>query len=68
VEEAGFNSFNTIADTIYKHYEEILNFFINRSTNASTEFFNAKIKAFRASLRGVVDIPFFLYRLTKIYA
>ena len=23
VEEAGFNSFNTIAATIYEHYEEI---------------------------------------------
>jgi transposase len=30
--------------------------------------FNAKIKAFRASLRGVIDIKFFLFRLTKIYA
>lgn len=68
VEEAGFNSFNVIAATVYEHYEEILNFFINRSTNASAESFNAKIKGFRASLRGVMDVPFFLYRLTKIYA
>ncbi|MDR1738111.1 MAG: transposase, partial [Candidatus Symbiothrix sp.] len=30
--------------------------------------FNAKIKAFRASLRGVVDINFFLFRLSMIYA
>jgi transposase len=43
-----------------QHHEEILNFFVNRSTNASAESFNAKIKAFRASLRGVVDIKFFL--------
>lgn len=68
VEEAGFHSFNVIAATVYEHYQEILNFFVNRATNASAESFNAKIKAFRASLRGVVDIPFFLYRLTKIYA
>ena len=68
VAESEFKSFNTIAATIYEHYQEILNFFINRSTNASAESFNAKIKAFRASLRGVVDIPFFLFRLTKIYA
>ncbi|MCL2511391.1 MAG: transposase, partial [Bacteroidales bacterium] len=27
-----------------------------------------KIKAFRASLRGIVDVDFFLFRLTKIYA
>jgi len=63
-----FKSFNTIAATVYEHCDEILNFFINRSTNASAESFNAKIKAFRATLRGVVDIDFFLFRLTNIYA
>jgi transposase len=68
VAESEFKSFNTIAATVYEHYEEILNFFINRSTNASAESFNAKIKAFRATLRGVVDVEFFLFRLTKIYA
>ena len=68
VAESEFKSFNTIAATIYEHYEEILNFFINRSTNASAESFNAKIKEFRANLRGVADVDFFLYRLTKIYA
>jgi transposase len=68
VAESEFKSFNTIAATVYQHYEEILNFFINRSTNASAESFNAKIKAFRATLRGVVDIDFFFFRLTKIYA
>lgn len=68
VADSEFKSFNTIAATIYEHYDEILNFFINRSTNASAESFNAKIKAFRASLRGVVDTKFFLFRLAKIYA
>jgi len=63
VEEAKFKSFNTIAATIYQHYDDILNFFVNRSTNASAESFNAKIKAFRATLRGVVDVEFFLFRL-----
>lgn len=68
VAESEFKSFNTIAATIYEHYDEILNFFVKRATNASAESFNAKIKAFRASLRGVVDTKFFLYRVTKIYA
>ncbi|NPD92192.1 transposase, partial [Prevotella sp. PMUR] len=27
-----------------------------------------KIKAFRAALRGVTDIKFFLFRLTRLYA
>ncbi|WP_449406735.1 transposase [Mucilaginibacter psychrotolerans] len=46
----------------------MLNFFYNRSTNASAESFNAKIKAFRATLRGVRDTTFFLFRLQYIYA
>jgi len=68
VGDTNFKSFNTITATVYEHHEEILNFFNNRSTNASAESFNAKIKAFRAALRGVVDVKFFLFRLTKIYA
>lgn len=68
VTNSGFRSFNTISATVYSHYPEILNFFDNRSTNASAESFNAKIKAFRATQRGVTDIAFFLFRLSKIYA
>ncbi|MFW5851034.1 MAG: ISL3 family transposase [Bacteroidota bacterium] len=68
VGETEFKSFNSIAGTIYEHYDEILNFFNNRSTNASAESFNSKIKSFRASLRGVTDVSFFLFRLSKIYA
>ena len=68
VTEADFRSFNTISATVYAHYPDILNFFDNRSTNASAESFNAKIKGFRAALRGVTDTSFFMFRLAKIYA
>ena len=68
VTDSEFKSFNTISATVYTHYTSILNFFDNRSTNASAESFNAKIKAFRATQRGVTDIPFFLFRLSNIYA
>jgi len=68
VTDSGFRAFNTISATFYSHYPEILNFFDNRSTNASAESFNAKIKAFRATQRGVRDISFFLFRLANIYA
>ncbi|MFC3559114.1 transposase [Pedobacter jamesrossensis] len=51
VEAAGFKSFNTISKTIQNNYERILNYFTNRSTNASAESFNAKIKAFRSQFR-----------------
>ncbi|MBZ9630954.1 transposase [Salegentibacter sp. LM13S] len=68
VEDTGFKAFNTIANTITLNYRSILNYFINRSTNASAESFNAKIKGFRAQFRGVKNVEFFLYRLTTIFA
>jgi len=37
VEKAGFKSFNTVSRTIQNHYTSILNFFENRSTDASAE-------------------------------
>jgi len=68
VEAAGIDAFRTVARSVQQHYEAILNFFDNRSTNASAESFNAKIKAFRATSRGVRDTTFFLFRLANIYA
>lgn len=68
VRQAAFKSFNTIARTMSIHYQNILNYFDNRSTNASAESFNAKIKAFRAQFRGVRNVEFFLFRLTSIFA
>jgi len=60
-------SFETPMHTIKLHEETILNYFDGRRTNASAESFNAKIKNFRALQRGVREVPFFLYRLAKIY-
>ncbi len=68
VEQSGFKNFATVMRTFQVHYDSIANFFNNRSTNASAESFNAKIKDFRRNFRGVTDIKFFLYRLAKIYA
>ncbi|HEX2969568.1 MAG TPA: transposase [Bacteroidales bacterium] len=64
----GTDGWTHIKNTIQNNYLTILNYFDNRSTNASAESFNAKIKAFRNQFRGVRNIPFFLYRLSKIYA
>ncbi|MDR1115247.1 MAG: transposase, partial [Tannerella sp.] len=58
-EEAGFHSFNVIAATFYEHSEEILNFYTNRSSNASAESFNSKIKSCRAELREFLIYLFF---------
>lgn len=68
IEKADFDTFGTVSRSIQSHYENILNFFDNRNTNASAESFNAKIKGLRSLFRGVKNIPFFLYRVTKIYA
>lgn len=68
VEKSGFKTFGTVSRSIQNNYQYILNFFENRSTNASAESFNAKVKAFRLQFRGVRSIPFFLFRLTNIYA
>lgn len=67
VERAGMKQFNVIAATFYEHYDEILNFYNNRSTNAAAESFNTKIKLFRANLHGVTDKKFFLFRIAKLY-
>lgn len=60
--------FNTVTNSLEHHLPNILNFFDNRNTNANAESFNSKIKAFRANLRGVTDISFFLFRLEKLFA
>ena len=60
--------FNTVVNSIEYHLENILNFFDHRSTNAYAESFNSKIKGFRANLRGVSDVKFFLFRLEKLFA
>lgn len=54
-------------DSIKYREDEVLNYFVNRSTNASAESLNSKIKSFRSQLRGVSDLPFFMYRLSKIF-
>jgi len=63
-----FEMFTTVAHTIENNYVSILNFFNHRNTNANAESFNAKVKLFRANLRGVTDTPFFLFRLMKLFA
>lgn len=68
VTEFGNKAFNDIAVAMYDKEDEIVNFFVNRSTNAAAESLNAKIKHFSALLRGIIDKKVFLFRLTKIFA
>lgn len=66
--DSKIEEFNTVVNSLEYHLEKILNFFNNRSTNANAESFNSKIKGFRANLRGVTDVKFFLFRLEKLFA
>ena len=66
--ELNIDEFNSVGNSIEHHFDNILNFFNNRNTNANAESFNSKIKQFRANLRGVTDVKFFLFRLEKLFA
>ena len=57
----------SVRDSIKSKEEYILNYFNNRSTNASAESFNSKIKGLRAQVHGVNDLPFFMFRCAKIF-
>lgn len=67
-ENLKIKQFNSVANSINYNLENIINFFTNRNTNANAESFNAKTKLFRANLRGVTDISFFLFRLKNLFA
>ena len=66
--ESKLEEFYTVVNSLEYHVDNILNFFNNRTTNANAESFNSKIKGFRANLRGVADVKFFLFRLEKLFA
>lgn len=68
VEDFGDEGFNKVIETFENHSHSIINYFVDRLTNASAESFNAKIKAFRSQFRGVGDIKFFMYRLATLYS
>ena len=57
----------SVRDTIKFYEDEILNYFNGRKTNASAESLNSKIKCFRSQVKGVRDIPFFMYRLATCF-
>ena len=60
------NYFKSVISTFERKNKEILNYCDNLSSNSYAESLNAKIKAFRARLKGVKDTKFFLFRLAMI--
>ena len=68
VSECTLREVKAARELIKYREEQVLNYFINRSTNASAESLNSKLKQFRAQLHGVSDYTFFLFRISRIYA
>ena len=67
IEMSGIKEFEVPMMSINAHEDTILNYFVDRSTNAAAESFNAKLKGFRSVVRGVRDKTFFLFRVAKLY-
>ena len=63
VEQSDFKEMKVAAKTVKSHLGGISNYFINKSTNANIESFNAKLKLFRRNTRGISDKDFFFFRL-----
>ena len=64
VSKSGLPNLISVANTVKNNLGKVLNYFPDGSTNASAESFNAKLKGFRALVRGVRDINFFLFRIS----
>lgn len=57
----------TFMKTIREREDDLLNYYETFVTNASAESLNSGIKGFRAELHGISNLPFFFYRVCKIY-
>ena len=68
VSALGNPNFRSVIKTFKNHAPTILNYFLRRSTNASAEAFNSKVKIFRSQMRGVRDRDSFIFRLVKLFA
>lgn len=53
---------------LQRHYKHVVSRFKEWQQLSHAESFNSKIKRFRANLRGVSDVKFFLFRLEKLFA
>ena len=67
IADCSFREVKSARNAIKDREEYVLNYFINRATNAAAESLNSKLKGFRAQVRGVSDLPFFMYRVCQIF-
>ena len=50
VEKLGVDNFYTVIDTFKTHYDTILNFFVNRATNAKCRILQRKSQSFQSAV------------------
>lgn len=67
-ESSTLREMKVAAQTIKRHLGGILNYFVNKATNAAIESFHSKLKLFRQRIRGVVDKAFFFFRIIRYFA
>lgn len=67
VSESKIKEIIAAKNTLKAKENDVLNYFVNHATNAAAESLNSKMKGFRSELRGVRDMPFFMYRCTMIF-
>lgn len=65
--DSAIEAFATVADMMEDKFSNVIKYFNDRATNAFAESLNSKIKDFRARLKGISDIKFFLYRVSLIF-
>lgn len=53
--------------TVKQREEDMLNYYETFVTNANAESLNSGIKALRTEVKGVSDLPFFFFRVCKIF-
>ncbi|MBR2238178.1 MAG: transposase [Prevotella sp.] len=67
VKASSCKEIKTFMITVKEREEDLLGYYDTFVTNASAESLNSKIKAFRSELHGVSSLPFFFYRVCKIF-
>jgi transposase len=67
-ESSTLKEMKVAAQTIKRHLGGILNYFVNKATNAAIESFHSKLKLFRHRIRGIVDKAFFFFRIIRYFA
>ena len=67
VKTSSCKEIKTFMKTVKEREEDLLGYYDTFVTNASAESLNSKIKGFRSEIHGVSSLPFFFYRVCKIF-